>query len=340
MPEDLNLDGGDNKDKDDGGDGGPEEENPFDIDAMKEDAGLNEDEGQEQENGKDDVDQADEEPSDAPFEPMEENPAPANEEESGGEEGKEKEIEESAEGDTQQPAEPVDEALPSKDQPSEAEAQPASDQAVKGSQDKTAPKEMADNEPEEEGGQNQEADNDETEGVGMAESRQTEGHEGQQQSKVNRKRMKEKEEDAAGKGKPKKPGQSDPNRALADARKERVLQVGAFFNCSNRSDDNFISVLFDRFIRFTRPSQNRKKTRMKGPTTTRTQSTKITFSSTSKKWARCTTPWRKMQPQRIRPRSSSLHCDKTMAKRKTRKVTTKSQWKKMKWTSRPKPRIN
>jgi hypothetical protein len=82
------------------------------------------------------------------------------------------------------------------------------------------------NKPEEDGGQNQEAENEEVEGVGMAESRQNQGHEGQEKSKVNRKTLKEEDKDEdKGKGKPRKPGQSDPNRALADQRKERVLQV-------------------------------------------------------------------------------------------------------------------
>lgn len=237
MPDELNLDGGDPKDKDDGGGDGPDEEekNPFDIDAMKNDeAPLNEEEMKDGDDGKEEGDAEGENPDqkeegesiDAPFEAKEENPAPADEEESGGEEGKDKEKEEAAEGDNPQPAEQTD-YVPSKDKPSEEEAQPAAADSVKGSQDKTAPQETADNKPEEEGGQNQEAENDDTEGVGMAESRQAQGHDGQEKSRVNRKAIKkDEEEESAGKGKPRKPGQSDPNRALADNRKERVLQVG------------------------------------------------------------------------------------------------------------------
>ncbi len=233
VPEDLNLDGGDAKDKDEGGEDGPEEENPFDIDKMKDDASLNEEETKDEEpkDGGENIDaEAAEEEENTPFDPKEENPVPGEEEEDGGEESKEKEMEETSEGDNPEPAQPMEEAVPSMDEPSKAEAQPAADQSVKGSQDKTARKDTVENEPEDEGGQNQEAENEETEGVGMAESRQSEGHEGQEQSRVNRKTLQEKDEEAAGKGKPRKPGQSDPNRALADIRKERVLQVIFLFS--------------------------------------------------------------------------------------------------------------
>jgi hypothetical protein len=135
-------------------------------------------------------------------------------------------MDEATEGDDPQQADAPDQAIPSMDQPSENDAQPAAEESVKGSQDKTARKDTVENKPEEDGGQNQEAENEEVEGVGMAESRQNQGHEGQEKSKVNRKTLKEEDKDEdKGKGKPRKPGQSDPNRALADQRKERVLQV-------------------------------------------------------------------------------------------------------------------
>ena len=133
-------------------------------------------------------------------------------------------MEESSENDNPAQTADPEQAVPSMDQPSEADAQPATEEAVKGSQDKIAKKQV-EKMPQEDGGQNEEAANDETEGIGMAESRLTEGHDGQEQSKVNRQTLKKEEDEARGKGKPKKPGQSDPNRALAEDRKERILQV-------------------------------------------------------------------------------------------------------------------
>lgn len=229
VPDDLNLDGGNPKDKDE--EELDTEENPFDIDAMKHEPELEEKDGEEEEDAKKEEqpipDGAEEDAGEDTAEPKEndQKPKDGDEEEDGGEESKEKEMEESAEGDDPQKADAPDQAVPSMDQPSETEAQPATEESVKGSQDKTARKDTAENKPEEDGGQNQEADNEDVEGIGMAESRQNKGHEGQEQSKVNRKTAKDEKEEEKGKGKPRKPGQSDPNRALADQRKERVLQV-------------------------------------------------------------------------------------------------------------------
>ena len=228
VPDDLNLDGGDAKDKEEGDEGDAADENPFDIDAMKNETELDEDEekGKEEESTNPEGIEEDAPDESAESKENDQKPKEGDEEEEGGEqENEEKEMEEPDASDNPQQAE-SNQAVPSMDQPSQTEAQPAAEESVKGSQDKTARKDTADNKPEEDGGQNQEADNEDVEGIGMAESRQNQGHEGEEKSKVNRKTVKDqKEDEAKGQGKPRKPGQSDPNRALAEERKQRVLQV-------------------------------------------------------------------------------------------------------------------
>ena len=235
VPDDLNLDGADpGRDEEEADE---TEENPFDIDAMQE---QQLDEGEQDAEGEDKPEetQTDEttDPSDAgpdqnaQGENAKEQDDQDQDMESDQEDGqaKDHQMEESNENDSAQTADP-EQAAPSMDQPSEAEAQPATEEAVKGSQDRTANKDEKTEKMPEDAGQNEEAANDETEGVGVAESRQTEGHDGQEQSKINRQTLKKDDDDARGKGKPKKPGQSDPNRALADDRKQRILQVNACF---------------------------------------------------------------------------------------------------------------
>jgi len=260
VPDDLNLDGGDpGRDEEE-----PDqaEENPFDIDAMQE---QQVDEGEQDAEGEDKPEdtQAEEmtDPSDGPdANPQGENAKDQgdDEKESEKDEGEpsDQQMEESNENDSSQTADP-EQAIPSMDQPSEAEAQPATEEAVKGSQDRTANKDQQTEKMPEEAGQNEEAANDETEGIGMAESRQTEGHDGQEQSKVNRQTLKKEEDEARGKGKPKKPGQSDPNRALADDRKERVLQVSTFLyleRYSNEIVDLFMHRWFDHMYSYSHTS--------------------------------------------------------------------------------------
>ena len=173
-------------------------------------------------------------------------------------------------------------AAPSLDRPAESEAQPAADDAVKGSQDKTAQK--PEEEKTEEAGTNQEADNEDNEGVGMAESRQTQGHEGQEKSKVNRQLPNRKEEEAGGKSKPKKPGQSDPERALADQRKERVLQVVVRFQTISTSSSIFLCLMNFRFIqRLLFLKRKTKRMRDRNRTTMRPRPVKMHCTSTSRK---------------------------------------------------------
>ena len=231
VPDDLNLDGGD-PNRDDGPN--ETEEDPFDIDAVKEDQDepVNETDAENDAENKseqeDDTDAKDEEQqpgadsTDAP------NPTGDTDDEDGDKDG-DQEMEELADDageNGEKPPQETPQAVPSLDQPSQAEAQPAADEAVKGSQDRTAQQQEEDAPPQD-GQSNQEAENEDAEGVGAAESRQNRGHEGQQRhSKVNRQTPNVKDEhEELGKAKPKKPGQSDPDRALAEKRKERVLQV-------------------------------------------------------------------------------------------------------------------
>merc|ERR1712071_705491 len=198
VPDDLNLDGGDAGGDED--EPNETEEDPFDIDAAKnDDVPMDEQESNEQGDekaGEEEQEMADEsqEPEsnqqgeDSTKEPAQE----SGDDDENEEEGKDKEMEESSENDNPAQTADPEQAVPSMDQPSEADAQPATEEAVKGSQDKIAKKQV-EKMPQEDGGQNEEAANDETEGIGMAESRLTEGHDGQEQSKVYRQTLKKEE---------------------------------------------------------------------------------------------------------------------------------------------------
>ena len=229
LPDDLNLDGDNPKDDEEENTDGAEEKDPFDIDAqLKDTEESKEDEEQKEEGGEDETDtKQDEEVTGNPTEEEDK-----LDEEKGEEDGpKDFEMEEMPPADKSEPDQPLNEpekAVPSTDQPSKSEAQPATEEAVKGSQDKTArPEQTAETKPEEgeDQGQNQEAENEESEGVGMAESRQASGHEGERKSSINRKTLKEEKEEEKGRGKPNKPGESDPDRALADRQLQKAMQV-------------------------------------------------------------------------------------------------------------------
>ena len=287
VPDDLNLDDGD-PDRDDGADNEPEE-NPFDIDAAKKDADAEMEEadqkeeeqeagGEEEEGGEDG--EAETRQADA----KDQKPEGETDDEEGDKDGDQEmeKADDAAPTNDQEEQKQEQQAAPSLDRPAESEAQPAADDAVKGSQDKTAQK--PEEEKTEEAGTNQEADNEDNEGVGMAESRQTQGHEGQEKSKVNRQLPNRKEEEAGGKSKPKKPGQSDPERALADQRKERVLQVVVRFQTISTSSSIFLCLVNFRFIqRLLVLKRKTKRMRDRNRTTMRPRPVKMHCTSTSRK---------------------------------------------------------
>lgn len=221
LPEDLNLDNAEAKDDGDGGQ--QEEENPFDIDQVKQDM-LADDNDENKEGDSEEV------PPDDETNAKDETDAASTTSEKDQENPESMEVDQK-EDDSKEEGAPdqahQEEAAPSATETVEPNAQPSND-TVKGAQTQAAANEQADvTPPEDNTGSNQEADDEDKQGVGTAESKQMEGHEGREQTRTNNNKFDEKEKRNA-KEKSGDPRKSDPNRALADALKERVLQVSFF----------------------------------------------------------------------------------------------------------------
>ncbi|XP_023290567.1 midasin-like [Orussus abietinus] len=217
LPEDMNLDGEEGKDND-----GPEEENPFDIDQMKEDQSPPEKDAEEpkvDEEKKDpeNVDDSSDEEDDAKLDPdqasKEEKEEDANESErdahkQGTEKGTEEEEKEDEDGDAEE------EATPSSDAASKAtDAAEQIDDKQSGSRDKVA-QQSRDKDQEEAAEENGEGNN-EDKGVGQSQSENNEsGHVGNSAQESRPSSLREHEDHPAEKRR--KPGESDENRSLVD----------------------------------------------------------------------------------------------------------------------------
>lgn len=215
VPEDLNLDNAEAKD--DGEENN--EENPFDIDEVKQDLPADEND----ENKEEGEPESEETPADESNknEDAESTTSENNQENPESMEVDQKEDDSKEEGAPDQAQQ--EQATPSATETVQPDAQPSND-TVKGDEKQAAASQQKDvTPPEENTGSNQEADDEDKEGVGTAESKQMEGHEGCEQTRTrNENKSNEKQNAKEKSGDPRK---SDPNRALADALKERVLQV-------------------------------------------------------------------------------------------------------------------